>query len=252
MTELPQSPDGWAFFLDLDGTLVDIAPTPEAIVIPPELPGLLVRLGERTGGACAVVTGRTIDTIDRVLAPLRLPVAGVHGAEIRLANGRRIADPALSALAPARAALTDLTRRHPALFLEDKGVALTVHYRADPGLAGVVAEAARRAVAADEGLAVQHGKMVVEVRPAHADKGRAVETLMAAPPFRGRKPLAAGDDLTDEHMFRAAAGLGGSGVRVGTDDRVSEAQARLPDPASMRAWLARLVRGKARISAEIA
>ncbi len=239
-TELPATPDGWAFFLDVDGTLIDIAETPDGVVVPPELPKLLADLSARTGGAVALVSGRAIATLDRLVAPARLAAAGVHGAEMRFADGHR-ENLGGDALADVRPQLVALGRKHPALIIEDKGPAVAVHYRAEPALGPTIQSALADIVSARPALHVQPGKMVFEVRPAGADKGRALGIFMQRPPFAGRRPLAVGDDLTDEHMFAIADQLGGRGVKVGADSDESAAPTRLADPATVRAWLADLV-----------
>lgn len=239
MDTLPTGADGHAFFLDFDGTLVDIAPTPDGVVVARALPPILTRLQERAGGAVAVVSGRTIDALDRFLAPAKLAAAGVHGAEVRFSDGRRVAGAAPQALAAVRAAFETFTAAHSQVLLEDKGVALSLHYRAAPELEAAARACAETAIAGvGGGLAVQPGKMVVEVRPAGADKGRAVETLMGTAPFQGRRPVAVGDDLTDEHMFAVARDLGGMAIRVGTDARTTLATLTLPDSAAVHSWLA--------------
>ena len=237
--DLPASPDGWAFFLDLDGTLIDIAPTPEGVVIPPGLPDLLTRLSARAGGALALVSGRPMASLDRFLAPARLPSAGIHGAEMRFADGHRESLTGVD-LAPLRARMAALVARHPELLVEDKSVSTTIHYRARPALGPEVEAAVRAAVAGDPRLTVQPGKMMVEVHIAGADKGSALTRFMASPPFVGRRPLAVGDDLTDEHMFRVAVATGGLAVRVGPDDRETAATARLADASAVRSWLSNL------------
>lgn len=237
--DLPTTPDGWAFFLDLDGTLIDIAQTPDEVVVPPELPGTLTRLASRAGGALALVSGRTIGTLDRLLAPARLPAAGIHGAEMRFADGGRqtLAPPVLDAV---RLYLSELAARHPELLVEDKTVAIAVHYRPRPELRAELEAALAAIVSADPGLDLQPGKMVFEVRPAGADKGLALARFLETPPFAGRRPLAVGDDLSDEHMFRVAADRGGLAVRVGADHRETAAAACLNDTQSLRSWLSTL------------
>ena len=238
-TDLPTTPDGWAFFLDLDGTLIDIAERPDAVVVPPELPGLLVRLASRAGGALALVSGRAIATLDRLLAPARLPAAGIHGAEMRFADGgqQTLATAGLDAV---RLRLSELAALHPELLVEDKGVAIAVHYRLRPELRAGLEAALAAIVSADASLDLQPGKMVFEVRPAGADKGRALARFLETPPFAGRRPLAIGDDLSDEPMFRAAADKGGLAVRIGADQRETAAAVCLNDTQSLRSWLSTL------------
>jgi len=234
--DLPKSTAGLAFFFDLDGTLIDIAETPDDVVVPPDLTRLLSRLAALTDGAVAIVSGRAIATIDRLLAPLELPAAGAHGAELRGPNGEA-AVVTTEGIEAVRERLLRFARRHPAIRVEDKGVAFAVHYRADPTLRPIVEEAVRRAVAAHPDLHLQPGKMVYEVHAAGIDKGRALAAFMREPPFAGRVPVAVGDDLTDEGMFVEAARLGGITVAVGTDLSGTAASLGLPDPAAVRNWL---------------
>ena len=237
---------GWALFLDFDGTLIDIADSPDAVIVPPDLPRLLQALHEQAGGAVGVVTGRSIDTLDDFLTPLTLPVAGIHGAEMRFADGHiqsASENPALKAIGTDLRALVD---ENPGLLLEDKGRALAVHYRQKPDLGEMVEAHVRGLVEKmedlpGESLEIQPGKMVVEIRPAGINKGRAVEIFLAQPPFAGRRPLVIGDDWTDEAAFRVANKRGGRSIRVGRDERPTEASEKLPDPSAVRDWLAQLV-----------
>lgn len=242
---LPHSPDGFAFFLDIDGTLIDIAPSPDAVVVPPGLPALLGRLRDEAGGALALLTGRDIATVDRLFAPARLPVGAVHGAMRRDAAGTVTGGAPDAALAAVRTRLAAFVANHPGALLEDKGIAVAVHFRAAPDLAPLARAAVDEAVAAADGaLAVQPGKMVLEVRPAGADKGAALAAFMAAPAIAGRRPLAVGDDLTDESMFRAAVDRGGLAFGVG--EAAGTGSAAVPAfaaPADVRRWLAALLDG---------
>ncbi len=231
---LPAPLEACAFFLDLDGTLIDIAETPDGVVVPPDLPGLLSALAERTGGAVALVSGRTIAALDRLVAPAHLPAAGVHGAEMRFADGTE-ATLAADHMDAVRAGLAKMAADHPELLIEDKGAAVAVHYRARPALGADVEAALGALIAGNEHLRLQPGKMVYEVRPAGADKGRALARFMETPPFAGRTPVAVGDDLTDEHMLQVAHQLGGLAVGVG--NRETTATMRLANPESVREWL---------------
>jgi trehalose 6-phosphate phosphatase len=244
MPDLPHSPDGWAFFLDIDGTLIDIAPTPDAVVVPAGLPEALAALVAATGGAVAVLTGRDLATVDRLFAPILLPAGAVHGSLLRDAHGAIIGDPPAAGLSAVRERLAAFVEANPAALLEDKGTAVAVHFRVDPGLESAAEAAVGEAMAATgEGLAVQPGKMVFEVRPAGADKGAALDVFMQSQDFRGRRPIAVGDDLTDESMFRAALAHGGAAFRVGTPPpgRTSVAATAFAGPAEVRAWLSALV-----------
>ena len=237
---LPHRAEGWAFFLDFDGTLVEIAAAPDAVVVPGDLPALLTRLAAGADGALAVVSGRTIEALDRLLAPAQLAAAGVHGAELRLPDGERWAAGAPD-MTRARRLLLDFAGEHPGVLAEDKGVAVALHYRRAPDLAAAAIAAAEAAARDSHGaLSVQHGRMVVEVRPAGADKGRALAAFMTHTPFDGRRPIAIGDDLTDEAMFAAARTLGGIAARVGPENEPTAASLHIADPASLRGWLAGL------------
>lgn len=229
---------GDALFLDLDGTLIEIAPTPDAVRPARRLPQLLEHLSRRLGSALAIVSGRPISEIDRLLSPRVLPAAGLHGLERRSANGAHHPPPALPRLRELRTGLQDFAADHPGLLLEDKGAALALHYRARPELRAPAAAAVEAVLGcAREGLAVQRGKAVIEIRPDGADKGMAVEAFMSEPPFAGRRPVFAGDDLTDEAAFRAVRARGGVTVRVGGEGATA-AEWSLADVAAVHAWLA--------------
>jgi trehalose 6-phosphate phosphatase len=233
---------GCALFLDIDGTLLELAPTPDAVVVPGGLPGVLLALADRAGGALALVTGRSIATADLLFQPVRLPVAGIHGAEIRFPDGTLRQPPPAPGLDDIRIGLRGFVARHPGLLLEDKETALAVHFRAVPEAAAEVEAAVRKLAERDgPGFAVQLGKMVVEVRPAGADKGQAVDLFLQSPPFRGRRPIVLGDDWTDEPAFAVANTHGGRSIRIGEAERVTQAGERMRNPAAVRDWLAGLV-----------
>lgn len=230
--------DGWALFLDVDGTLIEIAQSPDAVVVPARLPELLTELSACLGGALALVTGRSIETIDRLLEPAVLPVAGIHGAEIRLADGSIHGKAENEALDRISDHLKAFAQTREGLLIEDKGRAVAVHYRLAPEYGEEVERHVRALVESETaGLEVQLGKMVVEIRPHGADKGRAMEFLLDQPAFAGRLPIMIGDDYTDEAAFRVANARGGRSVRVGRDERATEALERLPDPAAVIEWL---------------
>jgi trehalose 6-phosphate phosphatase len=228
-----------AYFLDADGTLLDIMPRPEVVVVDETLRTLVAELAGAAHGAFAFVSGRTIEDIDRIFAPLIFPVSGLHGAEIRFPDGSRSSPPD-DAMDGVRQPLADFMAAHPGLRLEDKGAALAIHFRQTPELAHEVSEVLG-ALAQQSGLAVQEGKMVAELKQAHHDKGNGIAALLARPPFAGRKPVFIGDDLTDESGFRFVNAQGGVSVRVGPAGIASDAHYRLPDPASVRAELHRLL-----------
>lgn len=233
---LPRNP---ALFLDLDGTLVDIAARPEDVRVDEALRQQISRLVRRLEGAVAVITGRALDDLDRLLAPLVLPAAGLHGAARREWGGRTTyLEPDREALAAARVRLAALADAHPGLRFEDKGAAVALHFRMAPQLESVVeAAVAELAAAHPTALLVQRGLLVRELKPFGADKGAALTAFMAEAPFAGRVPVAIGDDLTDLDAFAAAAALGGFGIAVGS--RIAAPWA-LPGPRALRAWLAML------------
>ncbi len=235
---LPMPGADWGFLLDVDGTLIDIAPTPGGVSVDPRLLPILERLHAAAGGAVAFVSGRSLADLDRLFAPLKLIAAGIHGLERRDATGRVIRPARDSAaLAAAREALEAFVRGAPGTILEDKGLALALHYREAPGQEEAARAAAEKVVAKiGEGFQIQRGKMVVEVRPVGPDKGRVVETIMAEAPFAGRRPVFVGDDATDEDGFAAVNRMGGVSVRVG-DDGPSAAKWRIPTVEALLTWL---------------
>lgn len=225
--------DDTAFLLDFDGTLVELAEAPDAIRVPEGLAGLLDRLSLRVGGRLAIVTGRALADLDRHLGGLAIMAAGSHGVELRLPGGT--ASDAAQLPGEVRREARRLAAADPGLLVEEKPGSLALHYRRTPTRAEEVSRWAEEA-AARHGLRVQPGKMVVELLPRGVDKGEAVRRLMREPPFTGARPLFVGDDLTDEHAFEAALALGGGGVLVGPG-RPTAARWRLPDVASVHAWL---------------
>ncbi|MCC5793393.1 MAG: trehalose-phosphatase [Chromatiales bacterium] len=228
-----------ALFLDVDGTLLELAAHPDAVIVSDELKALLGRLLDALGGALALISGRELATLDRLFSPLVMPAAGIHGLE------RRSGDGGLQRPVPAadwrEAILAPLQRFcavHSGLALEDKGHALALHFRRAPeqGAAALaVAEELIETLPAPTRLL--RGKMVIEFMPAGADKGQAIREFMAESPFRGRQPVFIGDDVTDEAGFAAVNHLDGLSVHVGRDT-LTAARHRLDDVASVHAWLA--------------
>jgi trehalose 6-phosphate phosphatase len=222
-----------ALLLDFDGTLVPIAPQPDAVQVPALLVGLLGRLHCRLDGALAIVSGREIATIDRFLAPLVLPAAGEHGVALRhdpnTAPTRATVPPLPKAI---RRALATVAEAHPGTLVEEKPAGIAVHYRGAPHAAEAVLRAVRAIAAGDPRFALLRGHMVVELRPAGIDKGTAVRALMRVPEFAGRLPVFVGDDVTDEDGIAAARALGGHGLRLEDSFRT---------PAALAEWLAAIV-----------
>lgn len=229
-----------ALFLDIDGTLLDFAPRPDAVVVDPALPPLLHRLRERLDGALALVSGRPLEQID-ALFDLHDAAAGLHGAELRHANGH-IEDHAGDSARVAALLRTakQRTAPWPGVLVEDKRNALALHYRNAPAFAGVVQRFAEELVLdAGNGYELLSGHAVVEIKPRGANKGRALDALMCEPPFAGRVPWMIGDDVTDEHAFAAAIAQGGAAIRVGAP-RQTHARFALDTPRDVRDWLAAL------------
>jgi trehalose 6-phosphate phosphatase len=240
-TPLPLPPTATldlAYFLDVDGTLLEIADTPNAVRVDQPLLNLLKRLHRASGGAVALVSGRAISDLDRRLGHLRLPRAGQHGLERRDATGRLWLHPATTAEKDRiREALRPLLEAHAGLLLEDKGVTLALHYRLAPELEKLANETMERLVAESGGkLILQLGKCVAEAKPDGFDKGTAIEEYLAEEPFKGRQAAFLGDDLNDEHGFAALNKAGGITIKVGEGPTC--ARYRLPDVAAVRRWLA--------------
>lgn len=240
LTPPPDAAADWAWFLDVDGTLIDIAPTPSAIHMPEELPPLLQRLAEAHGGAVALVSGRSLANLRQLVMPFDPPAAGLHGLEWRDGGGVERRIPVPPGLDDIRRRLAAEIDQFPGLLLEDKGAAVALHYRQAPHLADHVRRTTEAVLLDHSGFAAVAGKMVVEIKPRGADKGSAVATFMQAAPFAGRRPVFVGDDLTDEDGFTAANRLGGLSVLVGPP-RQTQARHRLDDIEACRAWLARAV-----------
>jgi trehalose 6-phosphate phosphatase len=245
---LPRQPTGgcaievtpdWALFLDVDGTLLPIAETPDAVSVSTHLREALRDVVPALDGAVALISGRSIAGLDRLFAPLRLPTAGLHGLERRDAAGKLHESKGDAGLEELREALCAFAEKHPGVLLEDKGRALALHYRRAPA----AAEAARQLVAGiTEAMQLQgkvrvlFGKMVIEIASPLADKGMAIAAFMDETPFAGRLPVFIGDDVTDEDGFAMVNRLGGHSIRVGAVE-TSAAAYQFPDINSVVDWL---------------
>jgi len=212
----PEPRQNWALFLDIDGTLIDIKPSPEAVEVPATLPSVLERARDWLGGALAVVSGRPIGQIDALMAPLKLPCAGEHGAVLRKPDGS-VVRPS-GALGVPRAWMAhakSVAGQWKGVLVEDKDFVLSVHYRQAPESKDDVHALLQSIVAADpEEFEILTTKMGFEIRHRHATKAAAVTGLMDSEPFAGRIPVFIGDDVTDEDGFRAARKMGGLGLHV--------------------------------------
>jgi trehalose 6-phosphate phosphatase len=228
-----------ALLLDIDGTLLDIARTPDAVVVPAELKYALEKLREELRGALAFVSGRSLATIDRLFAPLSTAAIGCHGVEVRGHDGkvRALAPPIPD---PVRKLFHRLAKSHPGVLLEDKVYAVTLHYRLAPeARASLTAALAKEAdLLAAENIVLVEGKAVIEARPAGIDKGVGLRALIAQKPFRGRRVVFGGDDVTDQDVFQILPQIGGSGFSVGKSfpgvDHV------FASPRAVRQWLTRM------------
>jgi len=243
---LPKLDREAALLIDVDGTLLEIAPRPELVEVPPELPDLLQRLAGERDGALALISGRPIADLDRLFRPWQGAAAGLHGIERRRPDGSwsetggsaadRAAAAALDRLRPQLQALAEQER---GVWLEDKGRTLALHYRAAPEAGAAIGAAAERLLrGAGDALRLIPGKMVVEFQPRHHSKGGAIAAFMAEPPFYGRVPIFLGDDTTDEAGFAEVNRRGGISIRVGPPSAATAAVYRLISIKAVLGWLA--------------
>ncbi|MBV9655106.1 MAG: trehalose-phosphatase [Acetobacteraceae bacterium] len=223
--------DRSALLLDLDGTLVDIAPRPEAVVIDETLPAALLALRKRLGDALAIVSGRPIEQIDALLPDIPFAVAGEHGGAIRHAPNQQIARSILPT-PPSDwiAAATRIVRACPGTRVESKAHGFVLHYREAPQFGAMLRDTMEPLLAGSEHFVIMPARKAWEIKPRGADKGVAVSALMQSPPFAGRVPIYIGDDVTDEDGIAAAEQLGGTGLRV---------PERFETASGVRAWLSR-------------
>lgn len=231
-------PHDACLFLDVDGTLIDIAPTPDAVDVPPSLVAALQRAERALDGALALVSGRSIDQLDRLFAPLSLKASGAHGAEFRFGDGDARWAKAAPIPAPVFDELRALLRDFPASLVEDKGFSYAVHYRAAPDTGPRLHEALGGFLAARPGLglAILPGHCVYELKRPDIDKGAAIADFMDRAPFAGRRPVFIGDDVTDAPGFLAVRARGGLAYSVG---RVFPGVVgTFAEPAAVRHWLA--------------
>ena len=218
-----------ALLLDLDGTLLDLAPLPDAVVVPPGLPDTLRTLRDGLGGALGIITGRPIETVDALLGDAPYAVAGEHGGAVRHAPGDALHRPPLPA---PPAAWLDAAERlaagHPGALLECKARGFALHYRGAPDAGPALRDALTALLSGSPKFELLPAHMLWEVRPSGMDKGKALQELMARAPFAGRKPVFIGDDVTDEDAIRAARALAGAGFQVAD---------AFGSPSGVRAWL---------------
>jgi trehalose 6-phosphate phosphatase len=237
--EPPSPRRDWALFFDIDGTLLDIAPSPDTVVVPSALRDNLATL-HRTLGAVALVSGRPLAGIDPLFAPLTLPAAGQHGAERRI-DQERIVIPPLPALRALVMPLQQFAAAHPGVLIEDKGNSVAVHFRQAPALADQVKALAGRLAATSPELEAMPARMAVDLKPRAVSKGAAIAWFLDRLPFAGRVPVFVGDDTTDESGFAAVNEHGGHSIQVGGPGETL-ARFSLKTSAAVREWVGILTR----------
>lgn len=228
----------WALFLDIDGCLLDFADDPEQVAVPEGLHDDIRRLRQALGGALALVSGRSLAQIDALFPEMQLEAAGLHGLQLRAAlTGDAAPEANIDDLARIREAAERVASAHPGARVEDKGIALALHWRAAPAAQRGLEAVAASAIGQLPGYRLQEGNCVLELRPDGHHKGTAIERLMRTVPFEGRTPVYAGDDFTDEDGFMTVNSLDGVSIIVG-DRRPTTARHHIADTAGLRAWLA--------------
>ena len=233
--------DRTAIFFDIDGTLLDLAPTPLEVNVSARLQNSLAALKQRLGGAMAFVSGRPIAEIDRLFAPLKVAAVGGHGAEIRIAPGAGVTRSKLARIDDElRAEFATIVELDSGIIIEDKGYSVAIHYRLAPDAGGevmkhIVAICRSERCAA---LEILPGKFVIEVKPSGYSKGSGLVEMMTVPPFTGRKPIFIGDDITDHAAFAALPEFGGTGISVG--GMQPGASFNFDGPQDVRLWIERL------------
>jgi trehalose 6-phosphate phosphatase len=239
---LPPPLDQTALLLDIDGTLLDLAPTPREVWVPPDLANTLSRLLMRTSGALALVSGRSLNDIDLIFAPEQFPAVGGHGAEMRLStDSEAVATHAPPMDKELKRRLAAIAKLSPGILLEDKGYSLALHYRLAPHAEKAIYEAVSliRADLPSAQIEVLPGKCVCEIKHSGFNKASGVVELMTHEPFRGRRPIFIGDDVTDESVFAIMPDFGGLAFSVGR--RAHGVAGHFDEPRDVREWLAHLL-----------
>jgi trehalose 6-phosphate phosphatase len=236
-------PSQVAILLDVDGTLLDIALTPHDVRVPSTLRKTLAKLQERTDGALALVSGRSLSDIDLIFAPLKLSAVGGHGAEIRVSpNSKANGTPSRFLDRKTRSRLIEVAEVDEGIIMEDKGYSVALHYRLAPDKKRAIEDAVA-AICGDlpEGaVEVLPGKAVIEIKKSGFNKGTALRDLMAHAPFAGRKPIFVGDDVTDEAAFAVLPEFDGMAISVGR--MVQGVAQRFEAPSDVRRWLEHIAR----------
>ena len=230
-------PDQWALFIDIDGTLLGVAPTPDAVAVPAGLVPMLDSVARGLGSAMAILTGRRVADADRLFAPLELVASGVHGTELRSERGGPVDTLAQPIPSEVVQAMNNIASIASGILVEQKGCGVAVHYRNAPlARRALETELAAIVAASSYDLVLREGRKVLEAVPSGYSKGTALNTLILRPPFKGRRPVMVGDDVGDESAFLAAEKLGGLGLRVAGEHYDSRA-ADFDGVGSVRAWL---------------
>jgi trehalose 6-phosphate phosphatase len=238
--------DKCALLFDIDGTLIDLAPTPDGIHIPPDLPPRLRDLWRRTSGALALVSGRMISDIDEIMKPVQLPAVGGHGAEIRLLASGDVQAAEVRPMDPhLKKRFTAIGNYAPGILIEDKGYSLALHYRLAPEAERYIFDsvAAIRADLPEAPIEVLNGKFVVEIKHEGFSKATAVRALMQQEPFAGRRPIFLGDDVTDESVFAIMGDIDGIAYSVGR--KAQGVAGHFDSPHDVRQWLERMTKDEA-------
>jgi trehalose 6-phosphate phosphatase len=238
----PHAPDlrHSAILLDIDGTILDFAPSPHQVSVPAGLRETLTHLSSLTGGALALVSGRSIDDIDAIFSPLRVAAIGVHGAEMRTGAHAPVQQRAVPLSDDLKRRLGKVAELEPGILVEDKGYSIALHYRQSPASEPEVLRAIRTicAGAPQEAVEILPGKFVVDIKPPAITKGEAVRELMQYPPFAGRHPIFIGDDTTDLSVFDVIPKFGGRAYSVG--ELTADVDGHFDTPEIVRLWLARI------------
>jgi trehalose 6-phosphate phosphatase len=240
--EIARRLDQYAILLDIDGTLLDLAPTPREVWVPPGLSDTLNRLLAKTSGALALVSGRSLNDIDLIFAPEQFPAVGGHGAEMRLSiDSEAVATHAPPMDKELKRRLAAIAKLSPGILLEDKGYSLALHYRLAPHAEKAIYAAVSliRADLPNAPIEVLPGKCVCEIKHSGFNKASGVIELMNHEPFKGRRPVFIGDDVTDESVFAIMPDFGGLSFSVGR--RAQGVADHFKEPRDVREWLARLV-----------
>lgn len=236
---LPRPMSNWAWFLDLDGTLLDIAASPSQVEVPEGLVQILAALRSAAQGALAVVSGRPVQQVRTLLEPLRPAAAGLHGLELVTPDGLRHGSKRpLPPVGNLRRLLQEAVAEIPGVEFENKGPALAIHYRQAPSALPQIRRLVEAAAVKHRGFELLEGKMVFEFRPRGIHKGTAIREFMVLPPFVGRIPFFVGDDRTDEDAFKTVKEMLGFTVRVGDAGQPTAADSQIDSPAALRLWLA--------------